>query len=60
MFSSLLGDKKNIIFSCRLLDEFGDGLGVAQAVSYVDPQFLTYMALEERLAQAMEVSFKIE
>ncbi|KAM3846593.1 E3 ubiquitin-protein ligase Praja-2 isoform 3-T3 [Vipera latastei] len=40
----------------RLLDEFGDGLGVAQAVSYVDPQFLTYMALEERLAQAMEVT----
>ncbi|NXK56045.1 PJA2 ligase, partial [Chauna torquata] len=38
----------------RLLDEFGDGLGVAQAISYVDPQFLTYMALEERLAQAME------
>ncbi|XP_067425380.1 E3 ubiquitin-protein ligase Praja-2 isoform X3 [Emydura macquarii macquarii] len=40
----------------RLLDEFGDGLGVAQAISYVDPQFLTYMALEERLAQAMEVT----
>uniref|UniRef100_A0A8B9C684 RING-type E3 ubiquitin transferase n=1 Tax=Anser brachyrhynchus TaxID=132585 RepID=A0A8B9C684_9AVES len=38
----------------RLLDEFGDGLGVAQAISYVDPQFTTYMALEERLAQAME------
>ncbi|XP_039194322.1 E3 ubiquitin-protein ligase Praja-2 isoform X3 [Crotalus tigris] len=40
----------------RLLDEFGDGLGVAQAISYVDPQFLTYMALEERLAQAMETA----
>ncbi|XP_072848578.2 E3 ubiquitin-protein ligase Praja-2 isoform X1 [Pogona vitticeps] len=40
----------------RLLDEFGDGLGVAQAISYVDPQFLTYVALEERLAQAMEVT----
>lgn len=38
----------------RLLDEFGDGLGVAQVISYVDPQFFTYMALEERLAQAME------
>ncbi|NXI72254.1 PJA2 ligase, partial [Anseranas semipalmata] len=38
----------------RLLDEFGDGLGVAQAISYVDPQFITYTALEERLAQAME------
>ncbi|OXB60294.1 hypothetical protein ASZ78_009406 [Callipepla squamata] len=36
----------------RLLDEF-DGLG-AQVISYVDPQFFTYMALEERLAQAME------
>ncbi|XP_069082484.1 E3 ubiquitin-protein ligase Praja-2 [Pleurodeles waltl] len=40
----------------RLLDEFGDGIGVAQAISYVDPQFLTYMALEERLAQAMETA----
>ncbi|XP_062985604.1 E3 ubiquitin-protein ligase Praja-2 isoform X2 [Elgaria multicarinata webbii] len=40
----------------RLLDEFGDGLGVAQAISYVDPQFLTYIALEERLAQAMETA----
>ncbi|XP_031460892.1 E3 ubiquitin-protein ligase Praja-2 [Phasianus colchicus] len=38
----------------RLLDEFGDGVGVAQVISYVDPQFFTYMALEERLAQAME------
>lgn len=28
---------------------------MAQAISYVDPQLLTYMALEERLAQAMEV-----
>uniref|UniRef100_A0A8C6YT18 RING-type E3 ubiquitin transferase n=3 Tax=Nothoprocta perdicaria TaxID=30464 RepID=A0A8C6YT18_NOTPE len=40
----------------RLLDEFGDGQGVTQAISYVDPQFLTYMALEERLAQAMETA----
>ncbi|XP_018119922.1 E3 ubiquitin-protein ligase Praja-2 isoform X2 [Xenopus laevis] len=40
----------------RLLDDFGDGLGVAQAMSYMDPQFLTYMALEERLAQAMETA----
>ncbi|XP_065600306.1 E3 ubiquitin-protein ligase Praja-2 isoform X2 [Cyrtonyx montezumae] len=38
----------------RLLDEFGDGLGATQVISYVDPQFFTYMALEERLAQAME------
>lgn len=38
-----------------LFDGFADGLGVAEAISYVDPQFLTYMALEERLAQAMEV-----
>ncbi|KAM4708597.1 E3 ubiquitin-protein ligase Praja-2 isoform 2-T2 [Discoglossus pictus] len=40
----------------RLLDDFGDGLGVPQAMSYVDPQFITYMALEERLAQAMETA----
>lgn len=39
----------------RLLDEFNEGLGVAQAISSVDPQFITYVALEERLAQAMEV-----
>ncbi|TRY91825.1 hypothetical protein DNTS_012454 [Danionella cerebrum] len=46
----------------RLLDEFGDGLGMAQAISYVDhSQLLTYMALEERLAQAMEVrSFSVD
>ncbi|KAM3938967.1 E3 ubiquitin-protein ligase Praja-2 [Leptodactylus fuscus] len=40
----------------RLLDDFGDGIGVAQAMSYMDTQFLTYMALEERLAQAMETA----
>ncbi|XP_053521262.1 E3 ubiquitin-protein ligase Praja-2 isoform X4 [Artibeus jamaicensis] len=40
-----------------LFDGFADGLGVAEAISYVDPQFLTYMALEERLAQAMESEF---
>ncbi|XP_040277544.1 E3 ubiquitin-protein ligase Praja-2 isoform X2 [Bufo bufo] len=40
----------------RLLDDFGDGIGVAQAMSYMDSQFLTYMALEERLAQAMETA----
>lgn len=39
----------------RLLNDFGEGFGMAQAMSYVDPQLLTYMALEERLAQAMEV-----
>ncbi|XP_032061926.1 E3 ubiquitin-protein ligase Praja-2 [Aythya fuligula] len=38
----------------RLLDEFNEGLGAAQAISSVDPQFITYVALEERLAQAME------
>ncbi|XP_009581424.1 PREDICTED: E3 ubiquitin-protein ligase Praja-2 [Fulmarus glacialis] len=38
----------------RLLDEFGDGLGLAQAIPYVDPQLLTFMALEGRLLQAME------
>ncbi|KAJ7986994.1 hypothetical protein DPEC_G00334160 [Dallia pectoralis] len=40
----------------RLLDDFGEGFGMAQAMSYVDPQLLTYMALEERLAQAMEAA----
>ncbi|KAM7338946.1 E3 ubiquitin-protein ligase Praja-1 isoform X1 [Alexandromys fortis] len=39
-----------------LFDGFADGMGVAEAISYVDPQFLTYMALEERLAQAMETA----
>ena len=38
-----------------MLDDFGEGFGMAQAISYVDPHLLTYMALEERLAQAMEV-----
>ncbi|XP_027725046.1 E3 ubiquitin-protein ligase Praja-2 isoform X2 [Vombatus ursinus] len=49
-------DNPEYSFQTGLLDEFGDGLGVAQAISYVDPQFLTYMALEERLAQAMETA----
>ncbi|NXJ02089.1 PJA2 ligase, partial [Psophia crepitans] len=40
----------------RLLDEFGDGLGLAQAIPYVDPQFVTFMALEGRLQQAMEAA----
>ncbi|KAM9700799.1 E3 ubiquitin-protein ligase Praja-2-like [Dama dama] len=39
-----------------LFDGFADGLGVAEAISYMDPQFLTYMALEECLAQAMETA----
>ncbi|KAF2977284.1 hypothetical protein EK904_014233 [Melospiza melodia maxima] len=33
----------------RLLDEFGDGLGLGQAIPYMEPQFLTYMALEGHL-----------
>ncbi|NXS57562.1 PJA2 ligase, partial [Brachypteracias leptosomus] len=40
----------------RLLDEFGDGLGLAQAFPFVDPQFLTFMALEGHLQQAMEAA----
>ncbi|XP_009699438.1 PREDICTED: E3 ubiquitin-protein ligase Praja-2 [Cariama cristata] len=40
----------------RLLDEFGDGLGLAQAIPYVDPQLLTFVALEGRLQQAMETA----
>ncbi|NWX19668.1 PJA2 ligase, partial [Aegotheles bennettii] len=39
-----------------LLDEFGDGLGLAQAIPYVDPQFLTFMAVEGRLQQAVETA----
>ncbi|KFO89003.1 E3 ubiquitin-protein ligase Praja-2, partial [Buceros rhinoceros silvestris] len=40
----------------RLLDEFGDGLGLAQAIPYIDPQFLTFMALEGHLQAAMETA----
>ncbi|NXE28447.1 PJA2 ligase, partial [Ardeotis kori] len=40
----------------RLLDEFGDGLGLAQAIPYVDPLFLSFMELEERLQQVMEAA----
>ncbi|KAM7077378.1 E3 ubiquitin-protein ligase Praja-2 isoform 4-T6 [Ciconia maguari] len=40
----------------RLLDEFGDGLGLAQTIPYVDPQFLTFIALEGRLQAAMETA----
>ncbi|NXG85644.1 PJA2 ligase, partial [Stercorarius parasiticus] len=40
----------------RILDEFGDGLGLAQAIPYMDPQFLALMALEGRLQQAMETA----
>nr|XP_021148291.1 E3 ubiquitin-protein ligase Praja-2 isoform X2 [Columba livia] len=40
----------------RLLDEFGDGLGLAQAIPYMDPQFLTFTALERRLREAMETT----
>ncbi|XP_072137476.1 E3 ubiquitin-protein ligase Praja-2 isoform X2 [Mobula birostris] len=39
----------------RLLDELGEGL-TAQAISSVNPQLLSFMALEERLAQAMEAA----
>ncbi|XP_074787990.1 E3 ubiquitin-protein ligase Praja-2 isoform X2 [Athene noctua] len=38
----------------RLLDEFGDGLGLAQAFPYVNPQYLAFVAIEEHLQQAME------
>ncbi|NWQ85046.1 PJA2 ligase, partial [Burhinus bistriatus] len=40
----------------RILDEFGDDLGLAQAIPYMDPQFLAFMALEGRLQQAMETA----
>ncbi|KGL89560.1 E3 ubiquitin-protein ligase Praja-2, partial [Charadrius vociferus] len=39
----------------RILDEFGDGLGLARAIPYMDPQFLAFVALEGRL-QAMEAA----
>ncbi|NXE95306.1 PJA2 ligase, partial [Menura novaehollandiae] len=39
----------------RLLDEFGDGLGLAQAIPYMEPQFLAVMALEGRL-EAVETA----
>ncbi|NXU44108.1 PJA2 ligase, partial [Drymodes brunneopygia] len=51
----------------RLLDEFGDGLGLAQAIPYMEPQFLTFMALEGRLeavetalAQLETLTFDVE
>ncbi|NXL39954.1 PJA2 ligase, partial [Glaucidium brasilianum] len=40
----------------RLHDEFGDGPGLAQPFLPVNPQFLTFMELEERLQQAMEAA----
>ncbi|KFO77747.1 E3 ubiquitin-protein ligase Praja-2, partial [Cuculus canorus] len=40
----------------RLLDEFGDGLGLAQAIPYMDSRFLAFMAIEEHLQQVMEVA----
>ncbi|KAK2118164.1 E3 ubiquitin-protein ligase Praja-2 [Saguinus oedipus] len=52
---SSVSEDLDVDWRCEnLFDGFADGLGVAEAISYVDPQFLTYMALEERLAQAME------
>ncbi|XP_054034181.1 E3 ubiquitin-protein ligase Praja-2 [Dryobates pubescens] len=42
----------------RLLDEFGDGLGLVQAIHYVDLQFLTFMAIEGHLQQAMEADLE--
>ncbi|NXX31831.1 PJA2 ligase, partial [Nicator chloris] len=51
----------------RLLDEFGDGLGLAQAIPYMEPQFLTFMALEGHLeavetalAQLESLTFDVE
>ncbi|NWV24874.1 PJA2 ligase, partial [Origma solitaria] len=51
----------------RLLDEFGDGLGLAQAIPYTEPQFVTFMALEGRieavetaLAQLESLTFDVE
>ncbi|NXU10811.1 PJA2 ligase, partial [Pardalotus punctatus] len=51
----------------RLLDEFGDGLGVAQAIPYMESQFLAFMALEGHfeametaLAQLESLTFDVE
>ncbi|NXU04285.1 PJA2 ligase, partial [Buphagus erythrorhynchus] len=51
----------------RLLDEFGDGLGLAQAIPFMEPQFLTFMALEGHLepvetalAQLESLTFDVE
>ncbi|NXR75921.1 PJA2 ligase, partial [Pycnonotus jocosus] len=51
----------------RILDEFGDGLGLPQAIPYMEPQFLTFMALEGRLeavetalAQLESLTFDVE
>uniref|UniRef100_A0A8C5UG19 RING-type domain-containing protein n=1 Tax=Malurus cyaneus samueli TaxID=2593467 RepID=A0A8C5UG19_9PASS len=51
----------------RLLDEFGDGLGLAQAIPHMESQFLTFMALEGRLeavetalAQLESLTFDVE
>ncbi|KFP96136.1 E3 ubiquitin-protein ligase Praja-2, partial [Leptosomus discolor] len=40
----------------RLRDEFGDGLGLAQATAFVDPLVVTARALEERLQQAIQIT----
>ncbi|NXH91906.1 PJA2 ligase, partial [Edolisoma coerulescens] len=51
----------------RLPDEFGDGLGLPQAIPYMEPQLLTFMALEGRveavetaLAQLESLTFDVE
>ncbi|NXQ60409.1 PJA2 ligase, partial [Anthoscopus minutus] len=51
----------------RLLNEFGDGLGLAQAIPYMEPQIFTFMALEGRLeavetalAQLESLTFDVE
>ncbi|NXS78752.1 PJA2 ligase, partial [Erpornis zantholeuca] len=51
----------------RLLDEFGDGLGLPQAIPYMEPQLLTFMALDGRLeavetalAQLESLTFDVE
>ncbi|KAM6363898.1 E3 ubiquitin-protein ligase Praja-2 [Pluvialis apricaria] len=40
----------------RIVDEFEDGLGLARAIHYMDPQLLAFMALEGQLQQAMETA----
>ncbi|XP_066037936.1 E3 ubiquitin-protein ligase Praja-2 isoform X2 [Chamaea fasciata] len=58
---------EDLVVEWSLLDEFGDGLGLAQTIPYMEPQFRTFMALEGRLeavetalAQLESLTFDVE
>ncbi|NXY85648.1 PJA2 ligase, partial [Alcedo cyanopectus] len=42
----------------RTLDEFGDILGLAQTLSYVDPQYFTLMAMEGQMQAGLEAALE--